>query len=261
MAVMAVLGDMAAAATRWRVWVLMANQDLAMRYRRSVLGPFWISLSMAVMVLAMAVLYSQILNFDFRLYLAHLAAGFLAWWWLTGMLNDGCNAVIENDGAMRNVTMPIPVAAARSVYRNFIIFAHNALVVVPMLALCGVKFTPEILFVLPALIVYALAGFFATIVLGPMSARFRDVPQVVGSILQMMFFLSPVIWVPSETSVRPYLIEGNPFFHFLELIREPLLGRAPSELNWIFTLSCVGILAVLAVITLGAARRRVFLWL
>ena len=120
--------DLFQTATRWRTWVLMGNQDIKLRYRRSVIGPFWISLSLAALIFALAILYSQIFNEPFADYLRWLSSGFLVWFLMSSMLIEGCSIGTEAEGQLRNASIPIPVLAARMVYRNWIVFLHNAIV-------------------------------------------------------------------------------------------------------------------------------------
>jgi ABC-type polysaccharide/polyol phosphate export permease len=256
------LADWASVVTRWQTWMLMANQDLSMRYRRSILGPFWISIAMAVTVFAISVLFSEVQGQPFETFLAYFGLSLLAWTLLSGMINDAATLVTESEHHLRNLAMPIPLLAAKMVYRNFVAFLHNALVIVLMLVLyLNLPLGPVALLSLLALLVYLPLGLCLAIVLGPLCARFRDLPQVIASIVQVMFFLTPIFWAPKPNMSRPVIIEANPFYHLLEIFRRPMLGEPATAFNWIVALSCVMVMAVLALASLAIVRKRVFLWL
>jgi lipopolysaccharide transport system permease protein len=254
-------GDVAATIHKWRTWSLMANQDIHMRYRRSVLGPFWISISMAALILGVALLYSQVLKAPFQDYLHYLACGIVVWNFMSGLLIEGCLVVVESEGHLRSVRIPIPVLAARVVYRNFIIFLHNVLVVGLMILAFGWALSPIAAAAAAGVAVYLLIGYFAAILLGPLCARFRDVAQVIVNVMQIAFFLSPVIWGMGRDDVRSIVKEANPFFHLLEIIRAPMLGDWPAALNWLISACILVTVFVAALSTLTFTRRRTYLWL
>lgn len=253
--------DLAAPFVRWRVWFLLANQDIGLRYRRSWLGPIWISLAMASLILGLSVLYSEVFGVEFQDYIVYVGCGFLAWFLIAGLVNEGAGAIIESEAKLRALPLPIPLLVAQVVYRNLIAFAHNLVVVGIMLLIFGFRPGPEALLAVPALVLYTLCGFFVGILLAPLSARFRDIPQVLANVMQIMFFLTPLFWLPSQTSSRPYLVHGNPFYHLVQLIRGPLLGETPDPMSWAVALGVTAALGIGAVLSLIIARKRVFLWL
>lgn len=232
-----------------------------MRYRRSVIGPFWISIALAVLIFSIGLLYSQVQHQPFKEFLTFFGCGMLAWTFLTQMIAEGSQVVIESEGLLRSVPLPVPLLAARMVYRNVIILLHNALVIGLMLAILGSAPGPTAWITPLALLLYVPIGWFFAIAFGPICARFRDLPQVISSGMQVLFFLTPIFWVPGGSMDRHAVLTVNPFYHLISIVREPLLGRMPTELNWIVSFSVLGTLAVLALLTTAIARKRVFLWL
>ena len=256
-----VVSDFGAVFSRWRTWFLMANQDIYMRYRRSLLGPFWISLSMAVLVMGLALLYGRIFGQEFHEYLFWIACSFLTWFLISNLIADGMATAIEAEHQLRSIRIPLPVLAARMVHRNLIIFLHNLVVIVALVALFGMKPSFGMLTSLIGLVVIMAVGFFAALVLGPLCLRFRDITQVVSNALQICFFITPILWQPSQGRVPSVVVQANPFYHLIELVRAPLLGSQPTQLDWAFSGTLLGVLTVMAVLTLGVTRGRVFVWL
>lgn len=258
---MSVLSDFGATFTRWRVWFLMGNQDISLRYRRSIIGPFWISLSLGAMVLGMGLLFSQIFETDVATYLTWIGVSFLVWILISHMITEACTAAIEAERQLRAVSLPLPVLSARMVHRNLVIFLHNALVIAVLLAMFGYRPTTAMLYAPAGLAALLAIGFFAANALAPICLRFRDVPQIVTNLLQIIFFITPIIWMPTQGRVSPLIVHANPFYHMLEVVRAPLLGQPPTTLNWIVTLSVLGVTILVSLIVLGATRRRIFVWL
>lgn len=258
---MSLATDYGSVFTRWNTWALMANQDISMRYRRSFLGPFWLSMAMAAMVLGIGFLYAEIQNQPFAEFLTYLGCGLLAWTFIQTSTVEACQSVIENEHHLRNLALPIPLLSARMTYRNLVVFAHNAVVIVVMLSLVGKPLTPTAFLSLFGLLLYIPFALFMGALLGPICARFRDLAQVVSTVMQILFFLTPIIWVPHSGMSRPIIYEANPFYHLLEIVRAPMLGEAPSQMNWIVSVSTVAVLGVLALLVTYITRKRIFLWL
>jgi ABC-type polysaccharide/polyol phosphate export permease len=255
-----VISDLMSTVRRWQVWALMAHQDIQMRYKRSLIGPFWISISMAAFVVGIGLLYSQILRQPLEGYLVYLGCGMLAWNLLSGLVLDGAGAVIENESNLRSVPLPIPVLVARSVYRNLIIFLHNAVVIVGLMILFGHVWTWSALWSLVGLAATLLMGFFLALILAPLCTRFRDIMQVLANFMQLFFFLTPILWTANSTG-RMLVIDANPFHHFIEAIRAPLLGTPVSSLTVVAIAGCLVIGAVLAVASLAVSRKQVYVWI
>ena len=256
----AYLLDWASVVTRRRVWMLMAGTDIALRYRRSLLGPFWISLAMAAMILAIGGLYSDVMNQPSEAYIAYLGCGLLVWTFLSTMISDSCAIAIDAAHHLRSVNVPLPALSARMVYRNLIIFVHNAIVVLSALFLFGHELTPAAWLAAPGVAAIVLCGWFIGVALAPVCLRFRDLASLISSVTQIAFFVTPIFWMPDGMSRRS-VVDFNPFYHLIEIVRQPLLGNAASANNWMIVAALLGISGAAALLSLALCRRKVFLWL
>jgi len=221
----------------WPLWVRLGWQDVMLRYRRSMIGPFWLTISMGVMVFALGFFYGQLFRMDVDRYLPFLTVGFLVWGLITSALSEGCQTFIESEGFIRQIDLPLSMFPLRVIWRNLIIFLHNAVIYVVVVVVFDVTVDWSLLLVIPGLFLLLANAIWSTTLLGILSARFRDLPQIVASILQVAFFITPIIWMPEAIPNRPLLVEGNPFYHFIELIRAPLLGHPPTLMNWSMVLA------------------------
>lgn len=253
--------SMAVGVGRWRTSYKLALQDIELRYKRSLLGPFWISASLVATILALAYVFAPVFQHDLSSYMTYLAAGLLTWHLIVALANEGCQSITEHSDFLRNVPLPITVIAGRIVFRNAIVFAHNLIAVLAILMIFGAPFSTTTLLALPGALVILAGGYFITMIFGPICARFRDIPLVVQSAMQVFFFLTPIFWMPSQMAQRPMFTQANPFYHLIELVRAPLLGSPATALNWHVSLwFCAGA-AVLALITVSMTLRRQNLWL
>lgn len=257
----AAIADMAVGLGQWRTSYKLGLQDIELRYKRSLLGPFWISAAMVATILALAYVFSGVFRANFASYIAYIGAGLLTWQFIQALVLEACNSVNEHTSYLQNVRMPITTIAGRIVVRNAIVFSHHIIAVVGLLFLFGVRFSPIALWALLGGGLILLLGYFLVILLGPICTRFRDVPLVISSVMQVTFFLTPIFWMPAESAHNPAFILSNPFWHLIQLVRAPLLGELPTPENWKVALWCCGIVASLAVICAAITRKRLALWL
>lgn len=253
--------DLASGLSRWKTSYRLGLQDIELRYKRSLLGPFWISAALVATVLALAYVFADVFQSDFVTYVSFIGAGLLTWQLILALVTEGCASVTEHAPLLQNVRMPLSVIAGRIAFRNSIVFVHNFVAMSVLLLIFGAHLTPVAVLALPGALIILTFGYFLAMTLGPICARFRDIPLVVQSGMQVTFFLTPIFWMPEAVPNRPMFLASNPFFHLIELVRAPLLGREPTMLNWQVALWCCAIAAILSLIVVSATRKRINLWL
>ena len=219
----AALRDVREAVSLWRLCWTLAALDIKIRYRGSVLGPFWLTLSTGLTVAAMGAIYPTVFHVDMRDYLPFLAISQVLWGYQSALVTDACN------GMIRSVRMPFALYAARIVLRNMMVLAHNLVVIVAVDLVMWQFPNPVVaLAALPALLVWVVDSLAISVLFGALCARFRDIPPIVASVMQMAFLVTPVIWRPSLIGEMQWMLPFNPFFTLLEILRAPLLGEIPS---------------------------------
>ena len=245
----------------WRLFMALGWLDIRLRYRGSLLGPFWLTLSTAVMVASLGVLYSALFKMDLREYIPFLALSMVLWGYVSTVVGEACFCFTQAEGAIRSIRMPYTLHAARTVVRNLLVLAHNVAVILVVYAAFDVWPGWAALWAVPGLALWVVDGLAACLLLGALCARFRDIPPIVGSVMQIAFFITPVIW-------KPELLQGgqadwlvfNPFYTVLEVVRGPLLGAPASEGVWASALG-YSVLLLLAAWTLFCrVRARLAFW-
>lgn len=225
--------DLAAGWHRRWMWGALALQDIKLRYRGSLLGPFWLTISTAIMVLAMGVIYPYLFHMEARRYLPFLAVGLIVWQTLSGIANEGCTTFLGEESVIQQVPIPFSIHAYRCVCRNFLVLAHSLVIVPVGMLILELPVDWRVIMIVPAFVLLAINGMWLSVLLGLVSARFRDVPPIVANFIQVLFFLTPVIWpITALHGTIRTIMEFNPFFAVIDIIRSPLLGSAPAATSW-----------------------------
>ena len=245
----------------WRMWWMLAKNDVARRYRRSRLGQFWLTLSMAVMVWGMGLVYSAVFSMPMATYLPHVGAGLVLWGLISTTITDSCNSFTENDNIIRQVALPRFTFILRTLARNIFVLGHNILIIPPLLIVCGTPINGNMLLFFPGLALVLLNLTWIGYILGILSTRFRDIPQIVQSIMQLAFFISPVIYKPEQLSANHLLLLLNPFASMLDVTRQPLLGAVPSLASYVILLTMLIVGWTVALVFAGKYARRVVYWI
>lgn len=218
---------------RYEIWGHFAVHDVRQRFRRSVLGPFWLTASMGLLVGSLALISSTVFQQDMSKALPHIALGIIFWTLITGCISEGSTTFLAREGFIRNVPMPISVHQYQMIARNVLVWLFNMVIFVALALYLGIGPSWSMLLFLlgaPLLLINITWMAFAA---GLLSARYRDIPQVIASAIQIIFFLTPVFWSVDSAPARPAFVTLNPFYHLLEIVRAPLLGQSPAGLSWL----------------------------
>ncbi len=255
------LADIGAAFRLWPLALALGWFDIRLRYRGSMLGPFWLTLSTAVMVVALGVLYSRLFNMELHDYLPFLALSLVLWGVLSAVITDACVCFTAAESMIRSMRMPHTVHAMRVVVRNLIVLLHNVVVILAVYAWFDDWPGPRALLAIPGLLIWVVDGMAICLLLGPIGARFRDIPPIVASVIQIAFFISPIIWKPEllHGSALQYLWL-NPFYTLLEIVRGPLLGEADRLRVWASALGYSALLVGFAWFMFVRTRARLAFW-
>jgi ABC-type polysaccharide/polyol phosphate export permease/uncharacterized protein (DUF1330 family) len=254
--------DLGRALKAWRIWVLLGTNDVRQRYRRSKLGQFWITATIAATVVGLGLVYSAIFKQSIAEYLPYVAAGFVVWFLITGMITEGCTAFLDSEGYAKQLTVPLSVYVLRTWFRILITFAHNAIIVPFVWLIFLVPVGWACWLVIPGICLIALNGLWIMLLLGTLCARFRDLPQIISSFVQVIFFVTPVMFRPDQLPASGRAaMDLNPFAALLAVAREPLLGRVPSALEYVLVIGTLLFGWAIAVPVYGRFRTRIIYWL
>lgn len=255
------LDDIQAGVRDWRLWTMMGWLDIKQRYRRSTLGPFWLVLSMAMTVGMLGALYGTMFGMDTKTYLPFVCLGIISWELISKTLIDACNRFLELEHLIKQIRLPLTVHIAAMVWRHVIILAHNIVIYAVVVLVFSAWPGTDSLLIIPGLVVIIGNLIWMSLLLALVSARFRDVPQIVAMVVQMLFFATPIFWKPEMLKGLAFVVYLNPLYYLIELVRAPLLGSTATALSWIVA----GALLVLGwgatCLIFARFRKRVAYWL
>ena len=226
-----------------------------------MLGPIWLTLSMGVMIAGMGPLYSSLFGSDLARFFPHLALGIIFWTFFSSMVTDACNTFINSSHYLKQGYFPISLFVWRSLARNLIQFGHQIVLYIPVALWAGITLSWPVLLVIPAFLVLIINAHALGLVLGLICTRYRDVAQIMTSIMQMLMFLTPVFWLPENLPGRAKYILWNPFAQMLDLLRTPLMGGVAHIHSWIGILVWSTLCVLAATLLFSKYRRRVVYWL
>lgn len=257
------LGDIACALKKYSLVGMLGWQDVRQRYRRSALGPLWLTISMGVMIGTIGVVFGQIFKSPMKEFLPFLAVGMIFWSFVSTVITEGCTGFIAAEGIIKQLPIPLFVHILRMIWRNILILAHNILIFPLVLLAVGKPLNLLALISIPGFLLALINLTWVALVLAVICARYRDLPQIVNSLLQVVFYLTPIMWMPHLLPQRAglYLLDLNPAYHLFAIVRSPLLGELPTVTNWVVSLVMALVGWGVAIAVYGRYKRRIAYWL
>jgi lipopolysaccharide transport system permease protein len=217
-------------------------------------------MSTAVMVGALGFLYSALFKMNLHEYLPFMAVSLVLWNFVSALVGEACTCFLSAEGTIRSMRLPFTLQAGRTVVRNVLVLAHNAVVIVVVFAIFRIWAGAGALLVLPGFALWLIDAIAACLLFGCFCARFRDIPPIVASIMQIAFFVSPIIWKPELVGKSAAWLPLNPFFSLLEIVRGPLLGTPISWTIWLSALGYSAALCAAAWLLFARVRGRIAFW-
>lgn len=257
------LSDLIAGLEKYRIFTVYGWLDIRQKYRRSVLGPLWITLSMGIMILALGVVFSRVLKTSLTEYIPYLTIGYIVWGLISSVLREGTGAFVSNEGMIKQINIPKSIYVLRIFWRNIIVFSHNLLIYPLVCIVMQFGLNWRVLWAVPGFILLIFNLFWVTLLISVLCTRFRDCKQIIESIIQVAFYVTPIIWMPGAISQRSavFILDPNPLYHLINLVRCPLLGQATPiySLNFCLIMAIVG--WGISLIVFGKSKDKLAFWL
>lgn len=256
------IADLIGGAARSWIWTRLAYQDIKLRYRGSVLGPFWVTLSNLVMIVSIGVIYSSLFHVEIATFIPFVMLGIITWQLISGIIADGCQTFTGVQDIIQQVKLPFSIQAFRVVYRNLLIFAHNVIIVPLAMIVFDMRPNWHYLEAIPGLFILCFDGIWLSLFLGMASARFRDIPPIVQSVVQVLFFMTPIFWpISAVNPAMKQILAYNPFFAAVDVVRAPLLGASPEPTSWPLLLAWTAVITLCGFGLFARFRQRIAYWI
>ena len=242
---------------------MLGWQDIRLRYRRSTLGPFWITISVGVMIAMLGFVFGSICRSPVNEFLPFLGIGMILWTFISQTAIESCQGFTAAEGMVKQLNLPMSLHILRIVWKNVVFLAHNIIILPLLYLVLQIPLHWCMLLSIPGFFLLLLNEIWLCILAGVVCTRYRDLYQIVINLFQIAFYVTPIIWTPAVLPARAkvMLLDANPFYHLLEIVRAPLLGQIPTLLNYGVAagIAACGWLAALYI--LGRSRKRIAYWL
>ncbi len=253
--------DFAAAVRLWPLWTRLGWNDILYRYRRSTLGPFWSTVNVGITVLALGLVYLQICNLPVRQLMPFVCTGLIVWSFISAIVLEAGSLFSGSESYIKQVRLPYTLYVFRFVFSKLVLFLHDIPIYLALLLYFQIWPGSVLLCAVPGVALLVLNFIFASLAIGMASARFRDIPRIIASLAQVLFLVTPIIWMPELLGSRQMLAHANPLFHLIEIVRAPLLGVPPSAATILVVLALTAINVLATSIFFLRFRSRIAYWI
>jgi ABC-type polysaccharide/polyol phosphate export permease len=254
--------DVLAGVKATEIWGRLGWKETKRRYRRTVFGPFWTTISLAIFVVALGLVWSNLWQQNPKTYLPYLTSGMICWVFLSTVCNEGCIALTGAESLIKQLRISYTLLACAAVWRNVIGFGHNLAVYILVCIYAGIYPTWATLLIVPGLLLFCCNCLWIVMLLGAACTRYRDIQQLVTNLLQISLFLTPIFWSSGQLKGRAsFLAQFNPLYHLIAIVRDPLLGHYPDALHWIAVIGITIVGWALTLIVMSKFRHRIVYWL
>jgi ABC-type polysaccharide/polyol phosphate export permease len=255
--------DLVRGLAQWPLYGRLGWSDVKRRYRRTVLGPFWGAVNLALMVAALSGVGVGLWNQSAATYVPFLTSGLVVWVLISTMVTESTTVLVYGKNFVRQLRFDYSILVYALIWRNLITFLHNLVVY----AVVIVTFAPELLrpvtlLAIPALVLVFVNGAWIALVLGICCLRYSDLQQLVGTLIQISIFITPIFW-PESLLGAPYrhvFVTWNPIYHLIEIVRAPLIGQLPPLFTCYVVLGMAVVGWALAYLTFRSVRPRIAYW-
>lgn len=255
--------DVVRSVALWHIWIRLGMQDVRLKFRRSAVGVGWIFVNLAVLVSSIGFIYANLLGQDTREFIPYLTIGMILWGYLTSSIVDGGNAFVNSEGYIKQISLPIYVY----IFRFFVSISMTTLIAMLAYVVVAVIYSVPLragtLFAVPGLLMVMIASLLLVTIFAHLNARFRDIAHLASVGMQVLFYVTPVIF-PAELLRRradlSFVVNLNPMYHLLEVVRRPLLGGVAADAASYAAAGAalVGLTAAAAIVIATNQRRIVY---
>lgn len=254
--------DVISGLKRYRLWHYIAMSEMRRRYRRTIIGPFWTTLSIGIFIFFMSIVLSGLWKSEPKEFLPYFCSGYISWIFFSTLITEGCTTFISNEIFLKQLSIPYIIYACLTTWRNLIVFSHHLIILSLVLLYCQHPINFNLLYIIPALLIIFITGVLSSLLLGMLCARYRDIQQIIISFLQLAMFATPIMWKVDQLGRKGFLLaKFNIIFHYITILRMPLLGEAPPIETWVITITCTGFLGLVTFWLFSKKYRDLIYWL
>ncbi len=254
--------DLIAGLNRWQLWSTLAWNEIREKYRRSLIGPFWSTLNFGIFTFSIGALFAALFKTDAQVFIPHFILGMLVWNLLSQVITESCYIFRNMQGYIKEVRIPLTTFIFQLVWRNIILFAYQFVAFILAAIIFKIMPSGAWFFAFIGLLLILANAMWLGIVFAIVAARYHDLIEIIGNILRVMFFITPVLWLPGTIDrVSSLILTANPFYHLIEIFRANLLGNQVGLLSWVIVLFITIAGWILAIQLYHRYKDRVVFWI
>lgn len=258
------LPDFAFSLRSWRVWFHLGMQSIRQRYRRSTLGGLWLFIHLAIYAGAVGVVYGKLFNQPVKDFLPYLLIGFNLWGFLMSSFLEGGTAFITAEGYVKQISFPKQVYLLRNLVSAVFTSLMGFVVFFLMVPIFHIPIGWGMLWAIPGFAIFTLCNLGHIWIMAYLCTRFRDLSHAINSLLQILYFLVPVLYPEKLLADHGYawIYQFNPLYWLITVVRYPLLTNEMIPQD-ILICSLIYMVALWGIAMALAARmdRKVVYWL
>ena len=237
---------------------ILTISDLRVKYQSSVLGFAWSLLNPLLMMLVLYMVFNNVFRSSQEHFALYLLIGIVSWRFMANGTSSSMAAIVGKPSLVTKIYIPRQVLVLSTVLSAFISSILEFLVLIPLLLLLGTGISGAILLFPLIHVVYFFLVYGIGLVLASLYVYFRDLTQIWEVLIQIGFFLSPIVY-PLSTVPKGYLIYYmlNPITVLIQMYRDILLyHQIPSAWSFAFTLAIAGLVMLIGSIVFKRLERR-----
>lgn len=198
-------------------------QLLTIRYRRTALGFLWTLLNPLLTMVVTSIVFAMIMRWPLKSFAVFLFSGLVPFTFFSQCLSQGMSSLLNNEALIKKVSVPkqifvvsqsvsLLVDAVLSTACLFLIALAIGAPLTPALAILPLNFLLIFLFALGLALSLSVA-----------TVSFRDLPNIIGVVLQALYYLTPIIYPLSFVPEKyRWFFDYNPLTWFVEIFRLPI---------------------------------------
>ena len=243
-------------------WVYSTWLKFAMKYRKTSLGPLWLLVGPTLFVIFLGYLFSKVNSSELNVFVPHMAIGYITWTLISGFVTGGSTVFQRRRSEILQGNMRLTDIVLSDNFETLLTYLHQAVVII--LVFLYFRLVPNLYSAISfvGLFLLVINGFWVTVFFGLIGARYRDLVEIVSSVMRIGFFITPIIWIPIDGAggALGNFLKYNPFYHYLELVRAPLLGNPISQFSWVVVITITALGFILTTIVYRKSSKSLALW-
>lgn len=236
--------------------------EIKLKYRLTFLGPIWISINSFIIIAALGYIWSHILSIPGSYYYTYLASGFTFWWFFNSTVSDSIDLFKKNKNLILNDNQSFNFIILKIIFTNLIIYLHSIFfVIIILFAYLNIILSIKLHLYFLGLVINFFVLFQVSKIISYLTTRYRDLANIISNLMTLMFFVTPIVWTTSSAKARTGIYEYNPIYHLIEIIRQPLLGVAPTVTNYTYVFILLCLLFTFSSLILDRYTKRITFWI